>query len=127
MSPCPHLISLAARLGRLTTSLGRGARVQVAEGRKDIMYRREDDIYHVCISSYYGYNAPACVQSHPLLLQLGAGSLPAVNHQARGTRDMPHLHTNSDMVSIDSLSCLSVMIFALQSQFHIYLLWVKPV
>ena len=40
VSPCPHLISLAARLGRLTTSLGRGVRVQVAGGR-------EDDIYQV--------------------------------------------------------------------------------
>ena len=40
MSPCPDLISLAARLGRLTTSLGRGVRVQVAGGR-------EDDIYQV--------------------------------------------------------------------------------
>ena len=76
--------------------------MQVAEGRKNIMYRREDDIYQVCISSYNGDNVLACVQSHPLLLQLGAGSLPAVKHLAQGTRDMPHLHIDSDMVSIDS-------------------------
>ena len=90
VSPCSVPDLIGGQAGQAHHQLGQGG--QGAGGWRE---RRRH------LSGLSSYNVPACVQSHPLLLQLGAGRLRAVKHLARGTRDMPHLHINSGMVSLD--------------------------